>query len=294
MNKIDSISRLSSAPSKAIICMLLGTGLITLNDAVLKWFTSDYHVGQIMFCRGIFISIPIGILVWRSGGFKSLRTENPKGHLIRTSLVIIGTFLFIIGLKYLPLTDAVAIAFAGPLFITALAQPLLGENVGWRRWLAVITGFLGILLIMRPGGSVIQWAALFPLAASFTGALRDILTRHLSSKELSVALLFYTSIGVTTVGLVTLPFTWTSVSAFDWLFFGLSGLLIGGAHFFMIETFRYGEVALVAPFKYSGVIWAGALGYFIWGYIPNPSTIAGIGIVIIAGFYILHCERMKR
>ena len=273
--------------------MLMGTAILALNDAVLKWLTIDYHAGQIMFCRGIFISLPLGVLIWCSGGLSSLETENPKAHLLRALLVIMGTFLFITGLKYLPLTDAVAIAFAGPLFITALAQPLLKEKVGWRRWSAVLTGFLGILLIMRPGGSVIQWAALLPLAASFTGALRDLLTRHLTGKESSVALLCYTSIGVTAAGLATLPFTWTPVLVFDWLFFGLSGLLIGSAHFFMIETFRYGEAALVAPFKYSGVIWAGILGYLIWGDIPDLSTISGIGIVILAGFYILNRERVK-
>ena len=136
-----------------------------------------------------------------------------------------------------------------------------------------------------------QWAALLPLAASFTGALRDILTRHLSAQESSVALLFYTSVGVTATGLASLPFTWTSVPVFDWLLFGLSGLLIGVAHFLMIETFRYGEAALVAPFKYSGVIWAGILGYLIWGHIPELSTIVGGGIVIMAGFYILNRER---
>ena len=293
MSNIGDIIERSSAPVKAIVCMLLGTAILTLNDAVLKWLTSDYHAGQIMFCRGIFISIPLSILIWRSGGFNSLKTENPQAHFLRALLVITGTFLFITGLKYLPLTDAIAIAFAGPLFITALAQPLLGETVGWRRWSAVLTGFLGILLIMRPGGSVIQWAALLPLTASFTGALRDILTRHLSSKESSVALLFYTSVGVTATGLGTLHFTWTSVPFFDWLFFCLSGLLIGSAHFLMIETFRYGEAALVAPFKYSGVIWAGILGYLIWGDIPELSTIVGISIVILAGFYILNREKVK-
>ena len=293
MSNSGNITTGSSAPLKAIICMLLGTAILALNDAVLKWLTSDYPAGQIMFCRGIFISLPLGILIWRSGGLTSLKTENPKSHFLRAVLVIIGTFLFISGLKYLSLTDAVAIAFAGPLFITALAQPLLGEKVGWRRWSAVLIGFLGILLIMRPGGSVIQWAALLPLAASLTGALRDLLTRHLSGKESSVALLFYTSVGVTATGLATLPFTWTSVPVFDWLFFCLSGLLIGSAHFLMIETFRYGEAALVAPFKYSGVIWAGILGYLIWGDIPEPSTIIGIGTVILAGFYILNRERNK-
>ena len=138
-----------------------------------------------------------------------------------------------------------------------------------------------------------QWAALLPLAASFTGALRDILTRHLSGQESSMALLFYTSIGVTATGLASLPFTWTSVPVFDWLLFSLSGFLIGSAHFLMIETFRYGEAALVAPFKYSGIIWAGILGYLIWGHIPELYTIVGSGIVIMAGFYILNRERLE-
>ena len=135
---------------------------------------------------------------------------------------------------------------------------------------------------------MMQWAALLPLMASFTGALRDILTRHLSGQESSVALLFYTSIGVTATGLASLPFTWTSVPVFDWLLFSVSGLLIGSAHFLMIETFRYGEAALVAPFKYSAIIWAGILGYSIWGHIPELSTIVGCGIIIMAKFSILN------
>ena len=273
--------------------MFLGTAVIALNDALLKWLTSDYTAGQIMFCRGIFISLPLSILIWRYGGFSSLKTENPKAHFLRALLVIIATFLFINGLKYLPLTDAVAIAFAGPLFITALAQPLLKEKIGWRRWSAVLIGFLGILLIVRPGGSVMQWAALLPLAASFTGALRDLLTRHLTGQESSVALFFYTSVGVIGTGLVSLSFTWISVPVFDWLLFGLSGLLIGSAHFLMIEAFRYGEAALVAPFKYSGIVCAGMLGYLIWGHIPEICTIVGSGIVSMAGFYILNREGLK-
>ena len=290
MSSSGDIAKGSSAPFKAITCMFLGTAILGLNDAVLKWLTSDYNAGQIMFCRGIFISLPLCILVWRSGGFSSLKTENPKAHFLRALLVITGTFLFITGLKYLPLTDAVAIAFAGPLFITAMAQPLLGEKVGWRRWSAVLTGFLGILLIVRPGGSVMQWAALLPLAASFTGALRDILTRHLSGQESSMALLFYTSIGVTATGLASLPFTWTSVPVFDWLLFSLSGFLIGSAHFLMIETFRYGEAALVAPFKYSGIIWAGILGYLIWGDFPDLWTFTGLLIIIFSGVYVFRRE----
>jgi len=274
--------------------MLLGAAVLTANDAVLKWMASDYSVGQIMFCRGIFIGLPLAVLVWRAGGLSSLRPINPKGHFLRAGLVVCGTFLFVSGLRHLPLTDAVAIAFAGPLFITAMAPRLLGEHVGWRRWLAVAAGFVGILVIMRPGGSVMQWAALFPLAASLTGAFRDILTRRMSARETSVALLFYTSLGVTLAGLATVPFVWAPVPLADWGLFALSGLLIGSAHFLMIETFRFGEAALVAPFKYSGVIWAALLGFLVWGDVPDIGTIVGVSVVIFSGLYILHRERVRR
>ena len=294
MSKLGMTKGVSSAPEKAIIAMLLGAAVLAANDAVLKWLTNGYHVGQIMFCRGIFISLPLAFLIWKEGGLKSLRSVNPKGHAIRAGLVIVGTFLFVSGLAYLPLADAIAIAFAGPLFITALAQPLIGEHVGWRRWSAVLIGFMGILLIVRPGGGVVQWAVLFPLTASLAGALRDLLTRHLSSQETTVAILFYTTLGVILASLVTIPFIWVSVSLADWGWFALSGLLVGFAHFLMIETFRYGEATLVAPFKYSGVIWAGLLGYLIWGDIPDFITIVGVSILVLSGTYILHREQIRR
>jgi drug/metabolite transporter (DMT)-like permease len=286
--------RTSSAPGKAIMCMLLGSAFLISNDAVLKWMTGNYHVGQLLFCRGIFIGLPLAILIWRAGGLKSLRVVNPKDHAIRAILVIVGTFLFISSLKYLPIADAVAITFAGPLFVTALAPRLLGERVGWRRWMAVFAGFIGIVVIIRPGGGLIQWAALLPLAASLSGAFRDILTRHMSAKETTVSLLFYTSLAVTLAGLATTPFVWTPVPLTDWGWFALSGLLVGGAHFLMIETFRFGEAALVAPFRYSGVIWAALIGYFVWGDIPDSGTIMGISIVVISGIYILHRQRVRK
>ena len=160
--------------------------------------------------------------------------------------------------------------------------------------MAVLSGFIGIVIIMRPGGGVFQWAALFPLAASLTGAFRDILTRGMSETETSVALLFYTSLGVVLASMVISPFVWQPVPFADWGWFAVNGFLIGSAHFLMIETFRYGEAALVAPFKYSGAVWAAIFGYFIWGDIPDPGTVMGVTVVVVAGIYILHRERVRR
>jgi drug/metabolite transporter (DMT)-like permease len=277
-----------------IACMIGGGALGTANDAVLKGLTAGYPVGEIMFVRGFFMMIPVAFFVWRAGGITTLITQNYKDHAIRAGLMICGTYLFVSGLRYLPLANAISIAFAGPLFITALAGPMLGERVGWRRWMAVLAGFIGILIIFQPGGSVFQWAALFPLGASCTGALRDILTRKMSARESSVSMLTYSTIGVTLGGLFSLPFGWQPVASADWMYFVFNGVLISGAHFLMIETFRHAEAALVAPFKYTTVIWATLFGYMFFAEVPGYNLIIGGAVVIASGIYILHREHLRR
>jgi drug/metabolite transporter (DMT)-like permease len=288
-------SRGSSAPLKGIACMVAGGAFLTANDAVLKMLTGGYPVGQLMFLRGMFVMLPITYFVWRAGGLNALVIHSFRAHAMRAAVMIAGTYLFVSGLKYLPLADAISIAFAGPLFVTALAPVMLGERVGWRRWMAVLAGFVGILIIFRPGGSVFQWAALFPLAASCTGAMRDILTRKFSATETSEALLFYSTVGVALGGLLSLPVVdWQPVSGRDWGFLVLNGLLIGGAHYLMIETFRYAEAALASPFKYTTVIWATLLGYLMFGDVPEATTFIGGGVVVASGIFILHRERQQR
>lgn len=276
---------------KGISYMVLGGLFITINDAFLKWMSGDYSVGQIIFVRGVFVVLLISVFVWRSGGIKTLRVHRPSLHIMRATLVVISTFLFITGLRYLPLADAITIAFAGPLFVTALAVPLLGEIVGWRRWLAVAVGFIGIIIIVRPSAEVTQMVALFPLAASLAGAFRDILTRYMSSTVSSLSMLFYTSLGVTLVGGITCLFHWQPMPLKDVALFAISGVLMCCAHFLMIETFRFAEVAFVAPFKYITIIWGIILGLIIWGDVPDQWTVLGATIIITSGLYILHREK---
>ncbi|TQV80723.1 DMT family transporter [Denitrobaculum tricleocarpae] len=274
---------------------MIGAGFfLTLNDAVLKWLTGDYPVGQIMFLRGVFVFLPIAFFVWQAGGAKSLRVRRIQPHLLRGALMVAGTFLFINGLRHLPFADAISITFAGPLFVTALAAPLLGEVIRWRRWLAVIIGFIGVLIIIRPTSEVAQWAAIFPLAASVTGALRDILTRKMSQHDSSVAVMFYSTLAVTFAGGMTFLGGWAPVQTSDLGLFLLCGILLGFAHFLMIEAFRLAEAALVVPFKYVSLLWAVLLGLVIWGDIPDGWTFAGAGVVVASGLYILHRERIRK
>ncbi len=282
-------------PFRGIMFMIIGAALLTANDSLLKWLTSGYPIGQIIFQRGLFVLIPISILVWRAGSLSVLIMQNYREHLLRSSLMIVGTFLFVTGLRFLPIADAIAIAFAGPLFITVLATPMLGETVGWRRWLGVCIGFLGVLIICKPGGEVFQWASLFPLTASLAGAFRDILTRKMSVSETSESLLFYSTVAILLSGLGSFPFVeWHPVATGDWLLFLFTGILVGGAHFLMIEAFRNCEAALVAPFKYTSVIWAFVFGYLFFGDIPEITTLFGGFIVILSGIYILQREKILR
>lgn len=282
----------SAAPGRGIALTILGGALLTANDAVLKWLTSDYPVGQLLFVRGLFVLLAISLIVWRSGGFSVIRINSFKAQSARAGFAITSGFCFITGLSFLPLADALAITFAGPLFITALASPLLGETVGWRRWLAVFIGFFGVLVMIRPTSEAVQWAAFFPLAASLAGALRDITTRRISAQETTMSILCFSTLAVILFGLSTLPFGWSAVSLKDLGLMGLSGLFVGAAHFLLIERFRRAEAALLAPYKYTNMIWAVIFGFVLWGDLPDAWTLSGAGFVVVCGLYIARREAL--
>ncbi len=289
---IVAVVRGSAAPGRGIAFTILGGALLTANDAVLKWLTGDYPVGQLMFVRGLFVLLAISLIVWRSGGFAVIRVNSFKAQAARAGFAFASGFCFITGLGFLPLADAIAITFAGPLFVTALASPLLGEDVGWRRWAAVFVGFFGVLVMIRPSGEAVQWAALFPLAASLAGALRDLTTRRISAHETSMSILCFSTAAVILLGLGTLPFGWSAVTLKDLSLMALSGLFVGGAHLLLIERFRWAEAALLAPFKYANMIWAVIFGFVLWGDLPDAWTLSGATFVIVCGLYIVYRETL--
>ena len=273
--------------------MLLGVILLCLNDALIKSLTLSYPVGQLLFVRGLFVIPWVLVLAHRAGGLRALRVTNVKGQAWRGLCVVAGSFLFVTGLRTLPLADAVAIAFTGPLFITAMAPYALGEKVGWRRRGAVLAGFLGVLIMARPGGEALQWAVLLPLGAALCGGVRDLITRRIARSETTVAMLCVTTLVVMLAGLATAPWGWASLRSADLWVFAASGVLVAGAHYLMIEAFRHAEAALVAPFKYTTMIWAVLFGYLFFGDLPDAWTIAGAAVVVFAGLYILHRETRR-
>jgi drug/metabolite transporter (DMT)-like permease len=271
-----------AAPFKGIAYMVLSVFFMNLNNALLKWLAADYPAGQIIFMRSVVMLLIVMAIAASTGGLGNLKPNNLMAHGSRGFLQLLNGLFFVLALTYLPLAETVALTFASPLFLTALAIPFLGEQVGWRRWAAVFVGFVGIIIITRPTGGALQLAILFPLAAAFSGAIRDIVTRKLTAHESSLSILFTSSL-IATVGTVpTAPLGWIDLGLVS-----LTGLCVAAGHFCMIDTFRYAEAKVVAPFRYTGIFWATILGFLIWDHLPDGYTMLGVSIVIASGLYIL-------
>lgn len=288
-------ARDTDASGKAILCALAGGAVLTLQDGFMKTLTADYPVGQLLSLRSMFIYIPILLIAMRSGGVSTAwQIRSWKGPCARGFCVVGSSFAFITGLYYLPLADAVAISFAGPLFVTAMAPIFLKEIIGWRRWTAVLVGFGGVLVIVQPGSSAFQWYAIFPIIASMLGGVRDMITRKMAPNETSIAVLFVTTSFVFTAGSLSyFVVDWQPVQIAHWPYFVASGLFIGIGHYLLIEAFRWGEAALVSPFKYANVLWAALFGFLLFGDIPGVATVIGTVIVAASGIYILHREWVR-
>ena len=275
--------------------MVAGSALLIANNAIMKWLTVVYPVGELLFIRGSFIFIPIAVLAWRAGGWIALRVNHAGHQALRAIMTAASTILMVYSLKLLPLADVTAITFAGPLFITALAVLLLKETVGWKQWGAVVVGFAGVIIMTRPIGEFFQWAALLPVGVAAIGGLRDILTRRISATETAESMLCYTTACVALSGLAMAPFSpWIMPNATHFLMMAIAGILFGAAHYFLILAFRFGEAAVVAPFKYSEMLWAIIAGYLVWQHLPDTWTGVGSVLVIGSGIYIVKREAAAR
>jgi len=278
------------APMRGVICMTLGALVLTINDGMAKYLTESYPVGQVMALRGVLIVALLAVFYVGSGRTTALKVNRWSHQLGRASLMTLSTICFVTGLSLLPIADAIAIAFAGPLLTVALAIPFLGERVGWRRWIAILVGFAGVLVMVQPTGDAFRVAALAPLGAAFFGACRDVVTRRISGTESSSAILMISTSFVTLAGFLSWPLGWAPIQVEHLWIFAISGIFVGGAQYLMIEGFRLGEVALIAPFKYTTLIWAVLIGAIFWGDVPGTGVWIGAVLVVAGGMYLLRSE----
>lgn len=280
-------------PLAGIAMMLAGIAGFAVMDATIKWLTADYPVPQVIALRSWF-GLPILILLaMREGGLAALQTGRPLVHVGRYGLVMLLSLSFFWALSSMKLVDAVAIAFAAPIIITALSVPLLREPVGLRRWIAIGIGFCGVLIMLRPGMGVFQWAAMSALGSAVFYALLMITTRAFKKTESTASLMLYPQLGISLTGIVMVYFFWVTPTLFDLALFACAGFFGSIGVLCLTHAFRLAPAATIAPFEYTALLWATLLGYLLWGELPDGITLLGASIVIASGLYIIFRETRK-
>ncbi len=285
--KIDNAAR-------GIALMVIATLVFSIQDALTKQLVQSYPVQQILWVRYLFFAAFALSLSARTRPLRTVfRARRPYLQILRSLVIMVSLSGFAYAVRVVPLADAHALVACAPLFATALSALILSEKVGARRWAAVCTGFAGVLLILRPGLTVLQPAALAILAAAFCYALYSVLTRIASRDDDGETLLLYmASVGAVILTVVG-PFFWQDPEPLDFAMMVALGLAGTVGHFLLIKALEAAPASLLQPFNYLMLVWAMVNGYVIFGEFPDRWTIAGGIIIVASGLYVIYRERGK-
>lgn len=279
--------------TQGVLWMILATFVLATVNVIVKHLTNDYSVIQLVWARYIF-HIVLVVAFLRSKFFQGFITDNIKIQLSRSALLATGTVLYFVGLIYVQIAEASSSSFIIPVIVTALAAPILGEKVGLRRWIGVLIGAIGALIIIRPGMGMMHIAILFPFGTAFVHAFYQILTRKLSGADSSMTTLAYTAVVGTVLSSLAAPFYWTTPDLEGWVLMALIGILGGLGHYFLIRAYENAEAPVVAPFFYTHFLWTTLFGVTVFGDLPDMWTFIGAGVIFMSGLYIHHRENVRR
>ncbi len=290
------------SPLLGISLKLLSALSFTLMSAGIKSLAARYPTGELVFCRSFFALIPLLLwLGWNGSIVGALKTDNLRGHFKRGVIGSTGMFCGFSALFFLPLPDAVAIGYAAPLAVVVLAAVVLKERVRIYRWSAVTIGFVGVLIMLSPHLSAAQIArgfeagpaigAAFGLAGALCAAFASIEVRVLTMTERTGAIVFYFTMMTTLLGLLTLSLGWNMPNLADGALLVTIGILGGLGQILLVQAYRFGDASLIAPFEYSTMLWAVALGWFFFGDWPVNAVLIGAVIVIASGIYVILREQ---
>ncbi len=278
---------------RGALYMVLAMAGYVFNDAMMKLVANDLSLFQAVLLRGIMVSVLLGLFAWSRGDFAKVRTSLSRPLLLRVFGELGGVVFFLTALFNMPIANVTAILQVLPLAVTFASAMLLGETVGWRRYGAIAIGFIGVLIIVRPGSEGFNIYAVMALIAVCFVVLRDLATRSLPADLPSVLVGFYTAVAVTIMSALLVPFQ-------PWKPFGIQEISIMAAAsafifvgtIFSVMTMRVGEVAFVSPFRYTIMLWAILLGIIFFNDYPDFYTILGSAIVVIMGIYSFYRERV--
>jgi drug/metabolite transporter (DMT)-like permease len=281
-----------SANLRGILAVLVASTAFVLNDALIKLVSSELPASEIIVLRGILATLMLVAGVVALGAVRPISILFTPMMLLRVASAATATVFIVLSLRRLPLATVTVVLQVTPLAVIAGASILYGEKVGWRRWAAALTGFLGVVLIVKPGGSF-GVAVYVLLSALLFTTTRDLTTRGLSHDIPSVFVAAASSAAIMLAGVVLVPFddAWAMPSSWAWGTMTVSAACLFVANTFMIMALRTGEIAVVAPFRYAPVPLAVVLGYLWWGDLPDTLGFVGTCLVLGAGLYTLHRER---
>lgn len=281
-------------PMLGIGLMLASVALLPIMDGIAKSMADRYAILQLVWARFFFQSLAIvPLAAWRNPAAMR-RPDNMPLQIGRGLCILIATGLFFTAISTMPIADALALLFVAPLIVTALSPVVLAEAVGPRRWAAVLVGFVGALVILRPGFGVLQPGAVFALGAGGCFAAYVLLTRRLSHAAPPLVTLAITSLVGLAVTSVLLPTVWIAPDGADLARMMAMGLIAAVGHYLMIRAFEHAPAALLAPFGYGEIVMATIIGYLWFGDFPDGTTWIGIAILVASGVYISLRERVRR
>ena len=269
--------------------MFISVCAFSLMDVLVKW-SDAYPVGQVLFFRGFCGIIPILFLIPRDRFLDFYKTTRPLLHFKRCLSGLIALVAIFIALRNLPLATVVSITFAAPIFTTIFSIFLLKEKVGLYRWLAVLVGFVGIIVITEPGFSSLNFYYIYPIIFCLGLSYVAIAIRKLSTTEPVWLISFFFSFSIAILGLLSLFQGWVMPNFLDLFLLSMVGILGGLANLWLSQSYKYSEVSLVTPLKYLALVFAIIFGYFIWSEVPTLKTLMGALLVILSSFIIFKRE----
>jgi drug/metabolite transporter (DMT)-like permease len=295
---------------KGVLFLSAGALIFTIQDVIIKWISGDYPLTQVLATRSLVAFAPLFILLYFDGGLRGVSGRRLGRLLIRAGLLFLSYTSYYLAIAAIPLAEAGSLFYTAPLFIVALAGPMLHERVGLNHWTAVVVGFIGAMIMCRIGANVIDAAALFSLAAAALYALAQVMARDLgTTHRASVMALYQNSVNLAAalvIGLIagdgafadvshpSLAFllrSWSMPDLVDLLLMASTGLVAAVAIWCLTHAYRIAEANVIAPFEYSSIVWLVLAGYLIWGEVPKPLTVAGGLLIIAAGVYVLRASR---
>lgn len=279
--------------AKGALLALLAFATFSLHDVIVKYLGGHYSPVQIVFFSGLFAFPLVSLILIRESQPGTLRPVHPWWMLLRTAATVITGFSAFYAFSVLPLAQTYAILFAAPLLITILAIPVLGEQVGLRRGLAVLVGLCGVLVVLRPGGTEFVLGHLAALVAAFSGSLASIIVRKIGKEERSVVMLLYPILANFVLMGAMLPFVYVPMPTADLGGMALMSAMAFAASSLIIMAYRAGEAVVVAPMQYSQIVWAAFTGAIFFDEYPDAWTAAGAAIIIASGIYIVFREGGK-